>query len=248
MSAGEQKQLELEGRIQQGEQKQALIVQNISAIQSSYLPLAGGSMTGDIAMNGKRVTGMGDPNADAQAANKRYVDTRLKKTGGTTEKMEGILYMGGFKIAGVGDPELSTDAANKRWVESKIEDIPSGGGGGPTSKYDSNFYTRSGVSGATLNQGDVMYMNDQLVSTTDPHEIAAIAYCPFDFDWDECAYSGVIRVRSGGTTAGYYQVYNYSLMENRMMILYVCPLKVEDGVSLGYESGSPCRFQGVFFE
>ena len=41
VSAGEAKQLELEGRIQQGEQKQALIVQNISAIQSSYLPLAG---------------------------------------------------------------------------------------------------------------------------------------------------------------------------------------------------------------
>ena len=54
-----------------------------------------------------------------------------------------------------------------------------------------------------------MFFNDQLATTTDPHEIASIAYCPFDFDWDKCAYSGVIRVRSGGTTAGFYQVYDY---------------------------------------
>ena len=78
VSTGEQKQIELEGRINQGEQRQGLILQNISAIQQSYLPLAGGAMKGDIAMGGHKVTGIGDPTADAQAANKQYVDTRLK--------------------------------------------------------------------------------------------------------------------------------------------------------------------------
>ena len=76
-----------------------------------------------------------------------------------------------------------TTVPNKGWVKSRI----AAGGGGPTNKYDDNFYSRSGASGTTLNQGDVMFMNDQLVSVTDPHEIAAIAFSPFDFDWDKCA-------------------------------------------------------------
>ena len=177
VSAGEAKQIELDGRVSQGEQRQELILLNIGAIQTSYLPLAGGSMTGDIAMNGKKVTGMGDPTADAQAANKRYVDTRLKRTGGTGQKMEGIFYMGGYKIAGVGDPELSTDAANRRFVEEQIAAIPDPvGGGGPTKKYDGNRFCKSGVSGATLDNGDVMFFNDQLASTTDPAKVAALRF------------------------------------------------------------------------
>ena len=141
-------------------------------------------------------------------------------------------------------PTGDHDAASVKFVRDEI----SASNGGPTSKYDSNFFSRSGVSGTTLNQGDVMFMNDQLVSTTDPHEIGAIAFCPFDFDWDKCAYSGIIRARSGSRNAGFYQVYDYNLMENRMMILYVKQVQVEDGVTLGYDSGCPCRFQGVFFE
>ena len=54
VSAGEAKQIELDGRVSQGEQRQELILLNIGAIQTSYLPLAGGSMTGDIAMNGQK--------------------------------------------------------------------------------------------------------------------------------------------------------------------------------------------------
>ena len=121
-------------------------------------------MTGDIAMNGKKVTGMGDPSADAQAANKRYVDTRLKKTGGTTEKMEGILYMGGYKIAGVGDPELSTDAANKRWVESQISEIPDGGG----SFIDNHNHGYSAIQGnatAQLNSNQLALLDKDDLAT-----------------------------------------------------------------------------------
>ena len=76
-----------------------------------------------------------------------------------------------------------TTVPNKGWVKSRIA---AGGGGGPTTKYDGNKYCRQGISGNTLNQGDVMFFNDELVSTTDPNEIAAIAFCPFDFDWDKC--------------------------------------------------------------
>ena len=36
-----------------------------------------GPVTGDFAMNGHKITGLGDPTADAQAANKRYVDAQI---------------------------------------------------------------------------------------------------------------------------------------------------------------------------
>ena len=119
--------------------------QAVPAFEDEYLPLKGGTVTGqlnvegsfqvngpvtgDLAMNGHKITALGDPTADAQAANRRYVDTRLKRTGGTSQKMEGILYLGGYKIAGVGDPELSTDAANKRFVEAQIAAIPEASSG-----------------------------------------------------------------------------------------------------------------------
>lgn len=41
---------------------------------NNYLPLAGGIMTGNIAMSSKKITGLATPSADADAANKAYVD------------------------------------------------------------------------------------------------------------------------------------------------------------------------------
>ena len=42
-----------------------------------YLPLAGGSMTGNIAMNGHQVTGLGTPKQAGQACTKGYVDEQI---------------------------------------------------------------------------------------------------------------------------------------------------------------------------
>ena len=83
----------LGARVEAGEIVQAQLVERVGELEkrnpADYLPLVGGSMKGDIAMAGHKVTGMGDPTADAQAANKQYVDTRLKRTGGAKQKMEG---------------------------------------------------------------------------------------------------------------------------------------------------------------
>ena len=43
-----------------------------------YLKTTGGTMSGDIAMGGKKVTGLGTPTADGDAVNKKYVDSKLK--------------------------------------------------------------------------------------------------------------------------------------------------------------------------
>lgn len=44
---------------------------------SARLPLAGGTMTGAIAMGGNKITGLGTPTADADASTKKYVDDGL---------------------------------------------------------------------------------------------------------------------------------------------------------------------------
>src|SRR5210317_341997 len=73
-----------------------------SAIQTQLdakLALAGGTMSGAIAMGTNKITGMGDPTANQDAATKAYVDTgdaaQLSLSGGT---MTGAIDMGANKI------------------------------------------------------------------------------------------------------------------------------------------------------
>ena len=50
---------------------------------AAKLPLAGGTMTGAIAMGSNKITGLGTPTASADAATKAYADTMLPLAGGT---------------------------------------------------------------------------------------------------------------------------------------------------------------------
>ena len=85
---------------------------------ATKLPLAGGTMTGAIAMGTNKVTGVGDPTNVQDASTKNYTDTqdnlKVSKSG---DSMSGPLAMGTNKIVNLGTPTAGTDAANKTYVD-----------------------------------------------------------------------------------------------------------------------------------
>ena len=93
-------------------------IQKAQKTADAALPKTGGDVTGDInmtgniAMNGKKITGIATPSDDGDAANKKYVDDEvgksLPKSGGT---MTGALNLP--------DPTENTHAANKGYVDEK---------------------------------------------------------------------------------------------------------------------------------
>ena len=86
---------------------------------ATKLPLAGGTMSGAIAMGTNKITGLGNPTANQDAATKTYVDTadalNLPKAGGT---MSGAIAMGTNKITGLGTPTDNADATTKLYVDT----------------------------------------------------------------------------------------------------------------------------------
>lgn len=84
------------------------------------LLLAGGTMTGPIAMGTNKITGLGDPAAAQDAATQAYVLAQkalcLLLTGGT---MSGAIAMGTNKITGLGAPTAAADAARKAEVDAE---------------------------------------------------------------------------------------------------------------------------------
>ena len=84
---------------------------------STKLPLAGGTMSGPLAMGTSKITGLGTPTAGTDATHKTYVDgidaLKVTKAG---DSMSGVLAMGANKITGVADPTANQDAATKVYV------------------------------------------------------------------------------------------------------------------------------------
>ncbi len=98
------------------------------AVSAAFLHKTGGTMAGDIAMDGHRVTGLADPEADADAATRAYADAAasraaeeaagasLPRSGGA---VTGPIAMGGSKITGLGAPTAPGDAVTKAYADAK---------------------------------------------------------------------------------------------------------------------------------
>ena len=85
---------------------------------ATKLPLAGGTMTGAIAMGTSKITGLGDPTAAQDAASKNYADTTfLGLSGGT---MTGAIDMGSSKVTTTYTPTNGPDLTNKTYVDSIV--------------------------------------------------------------------------------------------------------------------------------
>src|SRR6056300_1181397 len=87
----------------------------ITASIATKLPLAGGTMTGAIAMGTNKITGLGDPTAAQDAATQNYVTTNfLDLSGGT---MTGAIDMGSSKITTTYTPTNAADLTTKTYVD-----------------------------------------------------------------------------------------------------------------------------------
>jgi hypothetical protein len=93
----------------------------ITTALATKLPLAGGTMTGAIAMGTNKITGLGTPTVSTDASTKAYVDTMLPLAGGT---MSGAIAMGSNKITGLGTPTVNTDAVTKEYADSILVGAP----------------------------------------------------------------------------------------------------------------------------
>lgn len=85
---------------------------------AAKLPLAGGTMTGDIDANSNTVSGLKAPSSANDATTKTYVDTadalKLNLSGGT---LSGNLAMGSNKVTGLDTPTATGDATTKGYVD-----------------------------------------------------------------------------------------------------------------------------------
>ena len=89
----------------------------VTTALGTKLPLAGGTMSGEIAMGTSKITGLGTPSASTDAATKAYADTMLPLAGGT---MTGAIAMGTNKITGAGNPTDAQDVVTKYYLDNVV--------------------------------------------------------------------------------------------------------------------------------
>jgi hypothetical protein len=91
----------------------------VTAEIATKVSKAGDTMTGNLAMSGQKVTGLGTPTSGSDATTKTYVDNadalKLNLAGGT---MSGDIIMAGNKVTGLATPTQAGDATSKDYIDN----------------------------------------------------------------------------------------------------------------------------------
>ena len=150
---------------------------DVSTADALKLALAGGTMSGAIAMGTNKITGLGDPTANQDAATKTYVDTqdalKLSLTGGT---MSGAIAMGTNKITGAGDPTSAQDVATKNYIDvlfGSTTDAAASAAAAELAKTDAQ-------NAATAASGSATQASGFADNASDSADAAAASYDAFD--------------------------------------------------------------------
>jgi hypothetical protein len=211
-----------------------------------------------------RIYYLQDPNDDRHPVPRGYADNRYVnldqsndvttsfriKAGGNTLISAGGNELGLYHVKDptTGNPEW---AATKGYVDGEIAKIGSGGGGGSfQTKYDGNRFClgQSVLLNTSVGSGQVAFYGSAQFGETVPANVRYIGLNIDEFNWDSFIGSGIIRVRNGANDAGFYQVYHKTENAGRNMLLHVSPVWTSNTQVLEGDTGTPCYFQGVFFE
>jgi hypothetical protein len=134
----------------------------VDTADATKLPLAGGTMSGDLNMGSNTVTGLKAPSANDDAATKTYVDTadgtKLSLGGGT---MTGAIAMGSNKITGLSDPTDAGDAANKGYVDNAVQGLDAKASVRVATTANITLSTEQTIDGVAVVAGDRVLVKNQ---------------------------------------------------------------------------------------
>jgi len=161
--------------------------------------------TQNLSMATYKLTNLGTPTDNTDAATKAYADTKLALAGGT---MTGAIAMGTSKITGLGNPDADTDAANKGYVDSVAQglDVKASVVAATTvaGTLATSFENGSVVDGVTLATGNRLLIKNQADQTQNGIYVVAASGAPArSSDMNEGSeFPGAFVFVEQGTTNG----------------------------------------------
>lgn len=134
---------------------------------AASLPLKGGTMTGDIDLDGHKLLNIGSPEANGDAATKEYVDNKtaglLSLSGGT---LTGNINANNNTITNVKMPTNANDVASKAYVDGKSAEYLQLNGSALQTvannvRFNGTLYFKDGVVENTLSYDDSIAASQQ---------------------------------------------------------------------------------------
>jgi hypothetical protein len=189
---------------------------SLTSSVSDRLPLAGGTMTGNITFSDDaKVTGLPAPSNGSDAVNKIYVDNannalqlqittldsnKLNRAGGT---LHGSLSMGGNALTNLPEPQALTDAATKGYVDNAVSGVSWKAAVRVATTANIALSGLQVIDGVTLVANDRVLVKNQTVGSNNGIYLAgasAWTRAP-DADTEAEMHSAAVFVREGTTNA-----------------------------------------------